>query len=94
LTTAQREKRIQELTGREPWNKGRKLVPGTGGYEKTYRRRKQGVRLDEETMRSILRDYETREFTFAELSAKYSRTVKHAQIIRIREIIDASTRGA
>lgn len=45
-------------------------------------------------MRSILRDYETREFTFVELSAKYSRTVKHAQIIRIREIIEASTRGA
>lgn len=94
LTAAQREKRIQELTGREPWNKGRKLVPGTEEYEKTYRRRKQGVRLDEETMRSILRDYETGEFTFAELSAKYSRTVKHAQIIRIRKVLEASTRGA
>jgi len=94
LTSEQRDKRIQELTGREPWNKGKKLVPGTKEYEKTYRRRKQGVRLDEETMRAILRDYETGEFTFAELSAKYSRTVKHAQIIRIREVLKASTRGA
>lgn len=94
LTPEQREKRISELTGRTPWNKGRKLTPGSEEHEKTYGRRQRGMPLDEETMRAILRDYETGEFTFAELSAKYSRTVKHAQIIRIRKTLEASTRGS
>ncbi len=94
LTREQRETRITHLTGREPWNKGRKLDSESEEYRKNYVNRKRGQCVDGETMLSILADYDTGEFSFAELSAKYGRTVKNAQIKRYRQKVEASTRGA
>lgn len=94
LTSEQRERRIETLKGREPWNKNRILDRNSEEYQKTYLNRKLGKKPDLATMVNILSDYETGEFTFAELSAKYGRTVKNAQILRYRKEVEASTRGA
>jgi hypothetical protein len=73
LTFDQRTKLAHASSVRVPWNKGQKV---------TFSNRKFSSRITLDEIRRIIDDFKTGEFTFHELSQKYSRRIKQFQIDR------------